>query len=127
MKSEYDMKDEPIFFFGRSGIYNVTADGEPGERIDIPELPSRYDKPTFAGPHEPEDEPKFQSDLERVRQFFLDHPNRWYSKEEIRVGCGMPVGKDVTPRIRDLRKERYGGLEIRQQKVSRQYRYCLIR
>ena len=64
------------------------------------------------------------SDLEKVRRFFVCHPYDWFSKEEIRVGCDLRVGKDVTPRIRDLRKQEYGGMVIKMKKVAKVYRYC---
>lgn len=86
---------------------------------------SRYDPPAFGGPHEPEDEPTFRSDLARIRAFFLSHPNQWYSKEELRVAVDLPVGKDVTPRIRDLRKQRFGAMRIVMKKIKGQYRYIL--
>jgi len=67
-------------------------------------MPTRFDRRPFGGDYDEQDEPKFRSDLERVRQFFERHSWTWVTKEEIRIGCGLPVGKDVTPRIRDLRK-----------------------
>lgn len=115
--------DATAYFLQKDGVY-VIRDGKPAERIDSDlNLPSRYDDRDFGGDYEPEDERRFHNDLDRVRWFFFNHPRKWYSKEEVRVGADLPPGKDVTPRIRDLRKEQYGDLQIVVRKVGGQYRY----
>lgn len=87
---------------------------------------SRFDRRAFGGNYADEQEPKMRSALERVRDFMLDHIGQWLTKEEIRIGADLPAGTDPTPRIRDLRKSKYGGWTIDQQYRDGRYKYRLM-
>jgi hypothetical protein len=87
------------------------------------ETTDRYEPRPFGGDYSDEDEPKMLTDLARVLDFFCRHPNRWYSKEEIRIGCGFAPGKDITCRARDLRKKKFGNWEIKREKIGNHYAY----
>lgn len=87
------------------------------------ETPNRYEPQKFGGDYEQADEPKMLTDLARVLDFFCRHPNRWYSKEDVRIGIGAPIGTDLSPRIRDLRKKKFGNWSIKREKIGGRYCY----
>lgn len=89
------------------------------------EYQSRFDPRMFGGNYEPESEPKMRSNLDLIREFMTFHPGVWMTKEQIRKGAGLEAGTDVTPRLRDLRKPRFGGWAIDMQYIDEQYRYRL--
>ena len=64
----------------------------------------------FDGNVDKRDEPRLKSNLERIRRLMSDH--KWRSEREIRNQLGMPPETKITERLRDLRKDKFGGGEV---------------
>lgn len=76
------------------------------------EIPSRYDSRPFGGDYDPADEPKMLDNMAKVKAFMITNIGQWFTKEEIRIGAGLPVGTDPTPRVRDMRKKPHGRWKV---------------
>lgn len=75
-------------------------------------LEDKYAPRPFGGDYDDSQEQTMRTDLEKVRHFMLGNVGVWLTKKEIRIGSGLPADKDPTPRVRDLRKPRYGGWTV---------------
>jgi hypothetical protein len=76
-------------------------------------LASRYDKRPFGGDqYHDEDEQKLRRNTDAIRELLVGHPGQWFSVAEIRRACKLSPDTEVTARLRDLRKPRWGAWAI---------------
>ena len=68
-------------------------------------------RPPFDGAtYDPiQDGPRLSSQLERVRKAMSD--GKWHSLHELVISCGGTEAS-ISARIRDLRKTKFGGLDV---------------
>jgi hypothetical protein len=84
------------------------------------------EEPGFDGETiEPEqDHERLKGQLKKVRDVMID--SQWRTLSEIAESVGAPEGA-VSARLRDLRKEKFGGYEVNRQRVDGGlYRYQVI-
>jgi|WetSurMetagenome_2_1015567.scaffolds.fasta_scaffold306846_3 hypothetical protein len=61
------------------------------------------------------DHDRLQTQLRRVREIMLD--GRWWTLAELESHLGYPQAS-VSARIRDLRKEKFGGFEVARRRIT---------
>ena len=64
------------------------------------------------------DSARLGSSLSRLRGFLLRSPNMWHSMGQLMRATGNDDWASVSARLRDLRKTKFGGFDIRAQRVT---------
>jgi hypothetical protein len=77
------------------------------------EHPTRYDAPLFGGKtfDEELDSARLTKNLEKIRDYMLSHEG-FRTPSEIRRWLNLPPETEITARLRDLRKPKFGAYEV---------------
>jgi len=79
----------------------------------------------FDGPHlNQQDEERLTGHLEAIRAYMMN--GLWRTKAEIRAGLKLGPEVEIGPRLRDLRKAKFGGLRVeKRRRIGGQWEYRL--
>lgn len=71
------------------------------------------------------DGPRLHVQLDAVRDFMVEHHAHWWTLDELHTALQFPEAS-ISARLRDLRKQKFGGYEIARKYVARgQWAYRL--
>ena len=89
--------------------------------MDAPRQTLLFPTGQYHGPHEPEDEPRFGKQLQAVYEVMRS--GDWRTIEQIVRQCAgkgvLITSQSVSARLRDLRKEQFGGYTIARKRIGK--------